>query len=97
MLKSTYVQRGTLQENTSSLRQTHLPQVFDQHMQKVLQEIREKKNFVVFDETSDNRDRSVLNIVIGEHPNCFAEYINSLNKKAELWVCVTELLKFNTA
>ncbi|KAL2076462.1 hypothetical protein ACEWY4_027926 [Coilia grayii] len=34
-------------------------------MQKVLQEIRGKKLFVVIDETSDNRDCSVLNIVIG--------------------------------
>lgn len=61
-------QGGALPENPSSLRQTHLPRVFDQHMQKVLQEIRGKKLFVVVDETSENRDRSVLNIVIGEHP-----------------------------
>uniref|UniRef100_A0A8C9Z7S5 U1-type domain-containing protein n=1 Tax=Sander lucioperca TaxID=283035 RepID=A0A8C9Z7S5_SANLU len=40
-------QRGALPENASSLRQTHLPRVFDQHLQKVLQEIRGKKIFVV--------------------------------------------------
>lgn len=58
-------QGGALPENPSSLRQIHLQQVFNEHMQAVLQEIRDKV-FVVVDETSDNRDCSVLNIVIGE-------------------------------
>jgi hypothetical protein len=59
-------QGGALPQNASSLRQTHLPRVFDQHMTAVLKQIRGKKFAVVVDETTDARDCSVLNIVIGE-------------------------------
>ncbi|XP_036978819.1 uncharacterized protein LOC119033181 [Acanthopagrus latus] len=58
-------QGGALPENVSSLRQIHLPRVFEQHISSVLQKIRGKKYSVVVDETTDARDCSVLNIVIG--------------------------------
>nr|XP_057913311.1 uncharacterized protein LOC131107370 [Doryrhamphus excisus] len=58
-------QGGALPENASSLRQLHLPRVFEQHISSVLQKIRGKKLSVVVDETTDARDCSVLNIVIG--------------------------------
>ncbi|KAK9976412.1 hypothetical protein ABG768_021617 [Culter alburnus] len=57
-------QGGALPENVSSLRQLHLPRVFEQHI-SVLQKIHGKKYSVVVDETADARDCSVLNIVIG--------------------------------
>ena len=59
-------QGGAVPGNESSLRQTHLPGVFDQHKTAVLQKIRGNKIPVVVDETTDARDSSVLNIVIGE-------------------------------
>ena len=59
-------QGGALPQHVSSLRQTHLPRVFEQHMNAVLNKIRGKKFAVVVDETTDARDCSVLNIVIGE-------------------------------
>ncbi|KAI7804100.1 hypothetical protein IRJ41_023986 [Triplophysa rosa] len=57
-------QGGSLPQNESSLRQTHLPRVFEQHMEAVLNKISGKKMWVVVDETTDIRDCSVLNIVI---------------------------------
>ena len=59
-------QGGALPENETTLRQTHLPRVFDQHISAVLDKLRGKKLALVVDETTDTRDCSVLNIVIGE-------------------------------
>lgn len=59
-------QGGALPENVSSLSQIHLPSVFEQHITSVIQKIHGKKFAVVVDETTDARDCSVLNIVIGE-------------------------------
>uniref|UniRef100_A0A8C7JQA3 Uncharacterized protein n=1 Tax=Oncorhynchus kisutch TaxID=8019 RepID=A0A8C7JQA3_ONCKI len=55
-------QGGELPENESSLRQTHLPRVFNQHMTAVLLKIRGKRFTVVVDETTDTRDCSVLTL-----------------------------------
>jgi hypothetical protein len=55
-------QGGVLPEDESSLGQTHLPRVFDQHMTALLQKIRGKKFAVVVDKTTDARDFSVINI-----------------------------------
>ncbi|XP_036001540.1 uncharacterized protein LOC118565359 [Fundulus heteroclitus] len=64
-LKKHCKQGGALPENVSSLRQLHLPRVFEQHISSVLKKIRGKKYSVVVDKTTDARDCSVLNIVIG--------------------------------
>nr|XP_023672281.1 uncharacterized protein LOC111846387 [Paramormyrops kingsleyae] len=58
-------QGGALPEHESSLRQIHLPRVFEQHMEAVRQKLQGKKISVVVDETTDARDCSVLNIVTG--------------------------------
>ena len=60
-------QGGALPETETTLRQTHLPRVFDQHISAVLDKLRGKKLALVVDETTDSRDCSVLNIVIGEN------------------------------
>ncbi|KAI7790722.1 hypothetical protein IRJ41_005008 [Triplophysa rosa] len=62
-------QGGSLPQNESSLRQTHLPRVFEQHMEAVLNKISGKKMWV--DETTDIRDCSILNIVIGVEGHYF--------------------------
>ncbi|XP_013881354.1 CGG triplet repeat-binding protein 1, partial [Austrofundulus limnaeus] len=56
---------GALPEHVSSLRQVHLPRVFEQHIEAVQKKLQGKKISVVVDETTDARDCSVLNIVVG--------------------------------
>nr|XP_055073537.1 CGG triplet repeat-binding protein 1-like [Misgurnus anguillicaudatus] len=70
-LKKHCKQGGALPESVSSLRQLHLPRVFEQHISSVLKKICGKKYSIVVDETTDARDCSVLNIVIGVEKQYF--------------------------
>lgn len=48
------------------LRKYHLPQVYNEHITKLRNDINGKKVFIAVDETSDERDNSVLNIIVGK-------------------------------
>lgn len=50
----------------STLRKYHLPKVYQQHLTTLRGIVQGKKVFIAVDETTDERDESVLNIVVGE-------------------------------
>lgn len=49
-----------------AIRTRHLPKVYEEHIAAVRALLRGKKVAVVVDETTDARDKSVLNVVIGK-------------------------------
>ena len=57
---------GSIPRDESTLRRHHLPKVFEQHITAVRDIIRHQKVAVVVDETTDRRDNSVLNVVVGK-------------------------------
>lgn len=57
---------GAIPRDESTLRCHHMPKVFEQHIRAVRNIIRHEKVAVVVDETTDRRDNSVLNVVVGK-------------------------------
>lgn len=51
--------------SSDALRQYHLPKVYEQHLEKLRADIRDKKVYIAADETTDERGESVLNIIVG--------------------------------
>ena len=58
---------GAIPRDESTLRRHHLPVVYQQHISAVREKLRGQKVFVGLDETTDARDKSVMNILAGEH------------------------------
>ncbi|XP_072035551.1 uncharacterized protein [Amphiura filiformis] len=56
---------GAVPAGESTLRKYHLPKVYQTHHAKLLELIYEKKVFIAVDETTDERDNSVLNVIVG--------------------------------
>ena len=50
----------------STLRKYHLPKVYGEHESKLRDLVKDKKLSIAVDETTDERDESVLNIIVGE-------------------------------
>lgn len=59
-------QGGAIPNDESTLRRHHLPRVFEGHQRDLRARLKDKKVVVVIDETTDERDKSVLNIIIGK-------------------------------
>ena len=57
---------GAIPKNESTLRKHHLPRVYQQHIAEVRRKLEGKKVFVALDETLDERDNSVLNVLVGK-------------------------------
>ena len=55
----------------SALRARYLPKVFEDHLQALKQALAGKEVFVVIDETTDDRDWAVVNILLDSGPNLF--------------------------
>ena len=62
---------GSIPKTEATMHQYHLPKVYNKHIKEVRHKLAGKEVFLVVDEMTDNRNKNVLNIVLGKFNSAF--------------------------